>query len=167
MMQPRTKVRTHVPMLSSTEDQILPFPLEGLLPDYCQFALNTALGTLCLIGSGPDDSTPRMLAEQQFTASELCVLLPILTAYSHYCPYEVVLASFTYGGRVTNDNVVLARQRLEQAKEAGCWDQEMRPVRNILLRTRLKMRHLGIEISSIIETGHILRRVPERRHLNP
>ena len=164
-MQPRTKERVHQATLSPLEDQILHFPLEGLLPDDCQFALNTALGTLCLIGSAPDDSYPRMLAEQQFTASELCVLLPILRAYPHHCPYEVTLASFTSGGRVTSDNVTWAQQRLAQAKEEGYWDQEMRPMRNILSRARLKMRYLGVEISSIIETGHILMQLPDRKRL--
>ncbi len=38
----------------------------------------------------------------------------------------------------------------------GIWDQEMRPVRNVLSRTRLKMRTFGFDISSILETGYIL-----------
>ena len=96
-----------------------------------------------------------MVMEQQFTTSEICVLMPLLEAYPYYCPYEVLLASFS-NGRVTEVTVARCRQRLQEAQEEGVWDQEMRPVRNILSRTRLKTRTFGIEISSILETGYIL-----------
>jgi hypothetical protein len=39
----------------------------------------------------------------------------------------------------------------------------MRPVRNVLSRTRLKVRSFGIEISSILETGYVLMVLPERK----
>jgi hypothetical protein len=38
----------------------------------------------------------------------------------------------------------------------GTWDQEMRPVRCALSRTRLKMRTFNVDISSILSTGYIL-----------
>ena len=41
----------------------------------------------------------------------------------------------------------------------------MRPVRNVLSRTRLKTRAFGIEISSILETGYILMYVSQRRQV--
>jgi len=100
-----------------------------------------------------------MLMEQQFTTSEICVLLPLLEAYPYYCPYEVLLASFN-NGRVTEATITRFRQRLQEAQEAGIWDIEMRPVRNVLSRTRLKTRAFGIEISSILETGYILMYMP-------
>ena len=49
-----------------------------------------------------------------------------------------------------------ARQQLQEALEAGVWDQQMRPVRNVLSRIRYKMRSFGIDITSILETGYIL-----------
>jgi hypothetical protein len=96
-----------------------------------------------------------MVMEQQFTTNEICVLMPLLDAYPYYCPYEVLLAGFSFG-RVTEVTVARSRQRLQEALEEGVWDQEMRPVRNILSRTRFKTRTFGIEISSILETGYIL-----------
>ena len=125
------------------------------------FALNTTLGTLSHLAFVQDH--PRMLAEQQFTTSEICVLMPLLEAHPYYCPYEVLLASFN-NGRITETAVARCRERLEEAAEAGVWDQEMRPVRNVLSRTRLKTRTFGIEISSILETGYILMYIAQKRH---
>src|SRR5260370_39805493 len=73
------------------------FALDGLLPDGHMLALNLSLGTLSLIANSPTHLYPDLLAEQQFTTTELCVLLPLLKAYPHYCPYEVLLASFNHG----------------------------------------------------------------------
>src|SRR5579864_7839692 len=84
---------TSVYYVGQGDENILHFTLEDLLPADHMLALNVSLGTLCLLAAG-FDKIPRMLAEQQFTSSEICVLLPLLRAYPHYCPYEVLLASF-------------------------------------------------------------------------
>ena len=125
-----------------------------------RLALNATLGTLSILAN--IDGLPHMVHEQQFTTSELCVLLPLLDAHPYYCPYEVLLASFNTG-HVTEKEVEKCRERLQEAQEADVWDQEMRPVRNVLSRTRLKTRRFGIEISSILETGYILMYVAQRR----
>lgn len=147
------KVKTPASYLGEETEEILHFSLQGLLPVGHSLALNTTLGTLSHLVCKQD--RPHMLREQQFTTSEICVLMPLLEAYPYYCPYEVLLASFNMG-RVTDAAVARCRQRLQDAQEAGVWDQEMRPVRNVLSRTRLKTRTFGIEISSILETGYIL-----------
>jgi len=139
--------------MQENSEEILHFSLQGLLPVGYTLALNTTLGTLSLLICKGD--RPHMLAEQQFTTSEICVLMPLLESYPYYCPYEVLLASFS-SGRVTDTTIAKCRKRLQEAQEAGVWDQEMRPVRNVLSRTRLKTRTFGIEISSILETGYIL-----------
>lgn len=154
---------TSVYYVSQGDENILHFPLEDLLPAGHTLALNVSLGTLCLLASG-FDKVPRMIAEQQFTSSEICVLLPLLRAYPHYCPYEVLLASFN-NPKVDSATIERCRQILEEARLAGVWDQEMRPVRNVLSRTRLKMRTFTIEISSILETGYVLMYLPERKRL--
>lgn len=154
------KVKTPVSYLQQQNEEILHFSLQGLLPPGHTLALNTTLGTLSHLAFVQD--RPQLLMEQQFTTSEICVLLPLLEAYPYYCPYEVLLASFN-NGRVNETTVERSRQRLQEAQESGIWDQEMRPVRNVLSRTRLKTRTFGIEISSILETGYILMYVAERR----
>lgn len=155
------KVKTPVSFLQENSEEVLHFSLQGLLPSGHTLALNTPLGTLSHLVC--KDDRPHMLMEQQFTTSEICVLLPLLDAYPYYCPYEVLLASFN-SGRVNEAAVARSRKRLQEAQEAGVWDQEMRPVRNVLSRTRLKTRSFGIEISSILETGYILMQLPRHKH---
>ena len=158
------KVKTSVYHVQPTDDEILHFSLDDLLPEGHMLALNLPLGTLSLIANSRDNSYPYLLAEQQFTTSELCVLIPLLRSYPYYCPYEVLLASFN-NGNVNESTIDRSRKRLYEAQLAGIWDQEMRPVRNVLSRARLKMRAFRIEISSILETGYILMNLSERKHL--
>jgi hypothetical protein len=158
------KVKTSVYHLQPADDDILHFSLDDLLPEGHTLALNLSLGTLSLIANSRDNSYPYLLAEQQFTTSELCVLVPLLKYYPHYCPYEVLLASF-YNGNTNETTIERSRNRLYEAQLEGIWDQEMRPVRNVLSRARLKMRAFRIEISSILETGYVLMRLSERKRL--
>lgn len=155
------KVKTPMSYVQDIDEEVLHFSLQGLLPPGHTLALNTTLGTLSHLVCKQD--LPYMLMEQQFTTSEICVLLPLLESYPYYCPYETLLASFT-SGRVTEATIERCRERLQEAQEAGVWDQEMRPVRNVLSRTRIKTRSFGIEISSILETGYILMYAPRRKH---
>jgi hypothetical protein len=143
--------------LDQHTESILHYSLQDALPAGRTLALNVELGTLSYISSGED--VPKLLAQQQFTASELSILLPLLDSYPYYCPYEVLYASF-YNGEVTEMIVGRCRQRLQHALEVGTWDQEMRPVRNVLSRTRIKLRSLGVNVTSILETGCILRVLP-------
>lgn len=154
--------KTSVYLVRQTDEAISHFGLANLLPEDQILALNTRLGTLALLTNDPATSHPSLLAEQQFSSSEMSVLLPLLDSHPHYCPYEVLLASFNCGN-TTDASVERYRLRLQEAQFAGVWDYEMRPVRNILSRTRFKLRDFGIEISSILETGYILIYLPLRK----
>ncbi len=138
-------------------EEVIHFSLQGLLPVGHSLALNTVLGTLSHLASKQE--RPILLIEEQFTPSEICIILPLLESYPYYTPYEVLLASFS--GRASEVAINKARKRLQDAQESGIWDLEMRPVRNVLSRTRLKARSFGIEISSILETGYILMGTPD------
>jgi hypothetical protein len=129
------------------------FTLQGALQEGQTLVLNTALGTLSLLSNG--DTTPRLLIQQQFTASELSLLLPLLEQFPHYCPYEVMFASF-YNGVITEETIERCRVQLQEAQDDGVWDQQMRPVRNVLSRIRYKLRGFNLDIISILETGYIL-----------
>ena len=139
--------------LTQPTDEILHFTLSGLLTAGHTLALNTTLGTLSQLSYTVDG--PRLIAEQQFTNSEICVLKPILESHPHFCPYEVLLASFN-SPNATELAIARSRQRLHEAQRLGMWDQEMRPVRNVLSRARLKMHSFGLDIFSILETGYVL-----------
>lgn len=156
------KVKTSVNLAQQTDEAICHFEMAGLLPVGQTLALNTRLGTLALLTNNPTTAHPTLLAEQQFSSSEMSVLVPLLQSHPHYCPYEVLLASFN-SGNTSEASIERFRLRLEEAQFAGVWDYEMRPVRNILSRTRFKLRDFGIEISSILETGYILIYLPMRK----
>jgi hypothetical protein len=134
--------------------QILYFNLQGTLPASQALALSTRLGVLSYL-SLDERQQPRILAQQQFTQSELSLLLPLLEHYPHYCPHEVMFANF-YNGSVNEHTIARARERLREAVEYGTWDHEMRPVRNVLSRTRLKLKDFGLDVLSILETGYML-----------
>lgn len=156
------KITSSVYNAQQTEEEILHFSLDELLPTSQTLALNVLLGTLSLIANDSNLPYPRLVAEQQFTSSELSLLLPLLNSHPHYCPYEVLLASFNHR-LLTETTIERSRKRLHEAQLEGVWDQEMRPVRNVLSRTRLKMRSFNIEIASILETGYVLMNPPTRR----
>ena len=120
------------------------FSLQGQLPDGHKLALNPVNGTLSyLVWDGRQVS---LALQQQFTNSELSLLLPLLESYPHYCPYEIMYARF-YNGTVTDVEVARVRRHLRTAIERGTWEQEMKPVRNVLSRTRAKLQHFGYTIS--------------------
>jgi hypothetical protein len=150
---PQVKTSTDNQLRKPDNEEILYFSLEGTLPAGHTLVLNTRLGTFSYLSRGID--RPRLEIQQQFTSSELSLLCPLLEMYPHYCPYEVMFASF-YNGTITDAIVEQYRQRLYEALEADVWDQQLRPIRNVLSRTRIKLRPFGIDISSILETGYIL-----------
>jgi hypothetical protein len=158
------KITSSVYHVQHTDEEILHYSLEELLPAGQTLALNVLLGTLSLIAYNIEMPYPRMMAEQQFTLSEQSLLLPLLNSHPHYCPYEVLLASFNHR-TVSDTTIERCRRQLHEAQLEGVWDQEMRPVRNVLSRTRLKMRTFGIEIASILETGYVLMRLSARKQL--
>ncbi len=146
--------------IAQDSESILHFSLQDVLPEGDMFALNTELGTFSYLSN--KDGMPRLRMQQQFTRGEMSMLLPLLESYPYFCPYEVLFASY-YNSDVTEKVVAKCRRHLLEAQESGVWDQEMRPVRTLLSRTRFKMRQLGIDILSILETGYILRFVPSSR----
>lgn len=140
-------------LLKQEKEIFLHFSLQGALSAGCTLALNTRLGTLSYLSSS--NGLPLLVAQQQFSSSELGVLRPLLESFPHFCPYEVLFAHF-YGSEVTDMAIAYYRRRLQEALETGTWDQEMRPVRNVLSRTRLKLQTFGITILCLFETGYIL-----------
>ncbi len=158
------KIASAMYEMPQSDEEILHYTLEELLPAGHTLAMNILLGTLSLIANNSNLPYPRLVAEQQFTMSELSLLLPLLNSHPHYCPYEVLLASFNHR-MITETTIERSRKRLQEAQEEGVWDQEMRPVRNVLSRTRIKMRSFGVEIASILETGYVLMNLPARKQL--
>jgi hypothetical protein len=149
-----TAPQPSAPEEEPTDGSIVHFALAGLLPAGHILALHRFLGTLSHLTLVQEQ--PRMLGEQLFPNTEVSLLLPLLEQYPHYYPYEVLWASFY--GSTSEKAIVRARSRLQQAHEEGYWDEEMRPLRNMLSRARLKLQEIGLDIVSLFETSYLLTR---------
>ncbi len=110
-------------------------------------ALNLEARTLSLLTDGP-----MLILERQFSANEMRVFVPLLEAYPHYCPYEVLLAHL-YSNSVSTATVTHCRQRLQEAEARGTRQQELRSIRRALSSLRNKLRHFGLGISNVREMG--------------
>ena len=148
-----TRPVQHASPSETSQDVFLHFSLADALPAGHVLVINRNLGVLSLIMA--KDEHICMLDEQQFTSSEMNIVLPLLDAFPYYTPYEVLYAHF-YSNAVTEHTVSVARTHLQEAQEEGTWELEMRALRTTLSRARLKLRMLGLNISSILETGYVL-----------
>jgi hypothetical protein len=142
------------------DEAVLHLSLEGILPPGHILAVYPPLGILAHLSC--DSEGPRLQRVQHFTATEMCLLLPLLQQHPAYCPYEVLLAHFT-STRVTEETITRAREQLYEAQDAGLRDNIMRPMRNVLSRTRFKLYDLGIGIVSMLELGYLLKPVENGR----
>lgn len=140
----------------ASENDFVYYALPSLLWPGHVFVLNKRLGVLSHLAFTELNVGTRLVHQEQFSTSELRVLLPLLELYPNYCPYETAWASF-YTGQMTDEATGRARLRLQEARFAGVWDHEMKPLRNTLSRVRLKLRHFQIEVRSIIEVGYLLK----------
>jgi hypothetical protein len=129
------------------------YPLDGLLPPGQGLAFHRGLGTLAHLTIQQDRAV--VLGEQQFTEAEITLLVPLLDHYPHHCPYEVLWASFAWN-TTEEEAVSRARPRLQAALEQGGWEEEMRPVRNAISRTRLKLNRMGLDVLNVFHLGYVL-----------
>ncbi len=139
------------------DEHLRVFVLEGLFPLLHAFVLNSTLGTLLHLSMQPDTPHPVLLAEQQFTEQEISLVVPLLTNYPEFAPMEELYTSFCYGYDGMNEQRIdQAREHIHEALEAGVWEQELRPLRNVMSRARIKLRHLGLDAVNLLETGYLL-----------
>jgi hypothetical protein len=129
------------------------YSLDGLLPTGRSLAFHRGLGTLAHLTIQEDRAVVPCC--QQFTEAEITLLVPLLDHYPHHCPYEVLWTSFARN-TTEEEAVSQARSRLQAALEQGGWEEEMRPVRNAISRTRLKLNKVGLDVLNVFQLGYIL-----------
>ena len=143
-------LRTHdmyIQQLNERERKISHFSPSGLLPAGQTLAINLETRTISLLSEGPS-----LIVEQQLSANEMHLLVPMLDFYPHYCPYEVFL-SYLSAKVVTEASIERCRQRLQEAQACGTWQQELRPIRRAFSSLRNKLYRLGLGISNVRERG--------------
>jgi hypothetical protein len=127
------------------------FRLPGVLPEGHVLVLNThpySLSTFILTQLSGE--VHGLVAQEVLTELEMYVLVVLLEAYPHYCPYEILQAA------ITDEVITQARASVYRAAEARTLDRSMKPVRNVLSRLRAKLRSFRIDIHSIHAEGYIL-----------
>lgn len=142
--------KTHPIYLKQWEEvktKITHLSLPNLLAPGHTLALNLETRTLSHLTDGP-----RLIMEQQLSVNEINLLVPLLDSFPHYCPYEVLLAHI-YSNTVTPASIARCRQHLQEVKDRGEWQQELRPIRRALSSLRRKLHYFGIEISNVRERG--------------
>lgn len=119
-------------------------------------ALNPVQRTLSRLVLDTDGS-PRLVAGQTFSLGEFAVLRPIVLSYPEYCPFEELLAA--HYGLLSEEHVTECRSRLQTAIDTGTWAEVIGPLRAIILRLHLKLRHLGVDLGTVYKTGYVLQAI--------
>ena len=143
---PRTQ-DIQIEQLDERETRIHHLSPPDLLPAGQTLVLNLETRTISLLSDGPI-----LLVEQQLSANEMRLLVPMLHYFPHYCSYEVLLAHLSTNV-VTAASIERCRQRLQEAQACGRWEQELRPVRRALSSLRNKLSRLDLGISNMRERG--------------
>jgi hypothetical protein len=133
--------------LQKEETGISHFTLQGLLPVGQTLVLNPETRTVSLLSDGP-----MLIVEQQLSANEMYLFVPILESFPHYCPYEVLLSHISTK-TVTLASIERCRQRLREAQASGKWQQELRPIRRALSSLRNKLYRFDLGISNMRGRG--------------
>jgi hypothetical protein len=126
------------------QEGLLDMTLEGLFPANQTLMVNPAKRTVILLSHTPGRK-PQIVAQHQFSPNGMRVLVPLLQAYPHYCPYDVLLASL---GSMSLDE---ARRQMQDF-----WEIAIRPVRRAINSLKGGLRDFGLQVRSIWSAGYLV-----------
>lgn len=141
------------------EDPIHHFSLAGLIEDDEAIAVDYQHGYISYLCTRDGRGHQKMGI--QLTMQEVRVLIPLLSAFPYYCPYEVLHSANT-SGRIDDMSVHRSRLMLQDASQQGYWDQEFRSIRGSISRVRQKITIFNLDIGSIIQTGYQLQKLGQK-----
>lgn len=128
------------------------YTLQGILPEGDTLILDSEQSVISRLRAGS------ILELQLLSPSEFYVTESLITNYPDYCPYAHVLHA------MTGKSLKACTDRVNWGLEEGTVDVVMRPVRNLLGRTRSKLRPFGIEVKSLVGMGYMLVPLRGKRH---
>jgi hypothetical protein len=126
------------------QEGLLHFTLDGLLPANQTLVVNPATRTATLF-SYPPDGKPEIIAQHHFSPNSMRVLVPLLQAYPHYCPYDVLLTS------LSSLSLDEARRQMQDF-----WEIAIRPVRRAINSLKAGLRDFGFQVRSIWSAGYLV-----------
>lgn len=121
------------------------------LPFGCILDVNESLQILSLLVNLPSGH-PCMLAEQQFTDHEWCVLVTLMKKHPDFASYALLLA------QITGDSREECHERLKAARRLGndAVKRELRPLREALSTMQPKLKTLYLKVASLQTLGYRL-----------
>ncbi len=126
------------------QEGLLDLTLEGLFPANQTLVVNPAKRTATLLSHTPGRK-PEIVAQHHFSPNGMRVLVPLLQAYPHYCPYDVLLASL--GSMSLED----ARRQMQDM-----WEIAIRLVRRAITGLKGGLRDFGLQVRSIWSAGYLV-----------
>ncbi|MBO0782219.1 MAG: hypothetical protein J2P37_25660 [Ktedonobacteraceae bacterium] len=130
--------------MTTTPSRFQCYPLPRLYPEGDVLVLNREQQVLSRLSQG------RIIEQQVFTFSEMALIAEVLESYPDYCPFEVLLSTYTH--RPLDQ----CREQVNRALDEGEIDGVIRPVRNLLSRCRAKLYPFGLNVAALLETGYQL-----------
>lgn len=116
--------------------------LQPLLPVGATITVDERTRTLSLY---IPSKLPRI---EKFTFSEMRVLLALYTSYSRGCSTEYLLTQINTGSSLSSTRI-----RVQEARSRNTLTQELRPLREILKKIRLKLHPFGLTIATVHVAG--------------
>jgi hypothetical protein len=91
-----------------------------------------------------------IVAQEVMSELEMLTILELLQSYPAYCPYEILLA--TISGKTSDE----ARAIVNRAIETRTMNGTLRPLRNIVLKSRGILRTFKLDIANVRQLGYQL-----------
>ncbi len=130
---------------------LLRLTLDGLLATNQTLVVNPSIRTVTLF-SYTSDGEAHIIAQQQFSPNGMRVLIPLLQAYPHYCPYDVLLAS------LCSLSLDEARRQLQ-----NMWVIAIRQVRRAINSLKAGLHALGLQVRTILSAGYLVETLTKKR----
>ena len=130
--------------MEPTTDRFHRYTLTGLLDEGAFLVEDTHL----LVFTVWNEREPLPVAQEMLTYEESRIFRTVLAHSPYHCPYESLYAMYY------DVPIEKARNVLHASWDTEEWEIQMKPIRNVLSRARIKVRRLGIEMSNVSETGY-------------
>ncbi len=129
-----------------SEEKAIHLALPELLPANHTLVVNPVKRIVILFYEEPGEGVRSR--EQVFTPSAMRILIPLLQAYPHSCPYEILLTHL-YPMPVEE-----VRKQLQEARETT-----MRPLRRAISTIRADLHPFGLKVTSLRNSAYTLQRI--------
>ncbi len=133
--------------IGKPEEEEIHLALPELLPANHTLVVNPVKRIVVLLYDEPDGGASSV-KEQNISPSGIRILIPLLQAYPHSCPYEILLT------HLYPMPVEAVRKQLQEARETT-----MRPLRRAISTIRADLHPFGLKVTSLRNSAYTLQRI--------